>query len=161
MRKYETTVIAHPSLSQEERQPLFDKLTKLLSDGKGLLIKLDEWGQKRLAYEIKKQTRGYYVFLEFCGDGALVKELERNMRLDDQVLKYMTICTAQEIDEEKVKAEIEASKQQEKAQSDLMRQESVSESNSEILAEETPEPASDQDDVSGSNEKEGDTNGSV
>jgi len=161
MRRYETTVIAHPTLSQEERQPFFDKLTKLLSDGQGLLIKFDEWGQRRLAYEIRKQTRGYYVFLEFGGDGTLVKELERNIRLDDRALKYMTICTAQEVDEEKVKAEIEASKQQEEAQSDLIQEESLSESNSETLAEETPEPASGQDDATGSNEKEGDTNGSV
>ncbi len=161
MRRYETTIIAHPSLSPEERQPFFDKLTKLLSDGKGLLIKFDEWGQKGLAYAINKQTRGYYIFLEFCGDGTLVKELERNIRLDDRALKYMTICTVREVDEEKVKAEIEVSKQQEETQSDLTQEESLSESDSETLIEETPEPASDQEDASGSNEKEGDANGSV
>ena len=113
MRRYETVVIAHPSLSQEDRQPLLDKLTDLIPEPQGLLIKLDPWGQKRLAYEIKKQTRGFYILVEYCGDGALVKELERNIRLDDRALKYMTVCIEPEVDLEKVKAEIEAAKQAE------------------------------------------------
>jgi small subunit ribosomal protein S6 len=108
MRRYETIVISHPSLSQEERQPFFDKLTDLISEGEGLLVKTDEWGQKRLAYEIKKQTRGYYVLLEYCGNGTLVKELERNIRLDDRSLKYMTVCVAEDVDRQKVEEEIEA-----------------------------------------------------
>jgi small subunit ribosomal protein S6 len=113
MRRYETVVIVHPSLSQEERQPLLEKLTNLIPEPQGLLIKLDPWGQKRLAYVIKKQTRGFYVLLEYCGDGALVKELERNIRLDDRALKYMTVCIDPEVNLEKVKTEIEAAKQAE------------------------------------------------
>jgi small subunit ribosomal protein S6 len=111
MRRYETIVIVHPSLSQEDRQPFFDKLTNLIPEPQGLLIKFDQWGQRRLAYEIKKQTRGFYVLAEYCGDGALVKELERNLRLDDRALKYMTVCIDQEVNLEKVKAEVEAAKQ--------------------------------------------------
>ena len=110
MRKYETIIIAHPSLSQEERQPFFDKLTNLISKGEGLLVDVNDWGQKRLAYEIKKQTRGYYVRLEYCGRGDLVREMERNIRLDDRALKYMTVCIANEIDVEEVKAEMEKRK---------------------------------------------------
>jgi small subunit ribosomal protein S6 len=106
MRRYETVFIANPSLSQEERQPLFDKLTQLISDGQGLLVKFDEWGVKSLAYEVKKHTRGYYVLTDFCGDGPLVKELERNMGLDDRFLKYMTVCTAKEVDDEQIQTEI-------------------------------------------------------
>ena len=106
MRRYETVFIANPSLSQEERQPLFDKLTQLISDGQGLLVKYDEWGVKSLAYEVKKHTRGYYVLTDFCGDGPLVKELERNMGLDDRFLKFMTVCTAKEVDPDQIQAEI-------------------------------------------------------
>jgi small subunit ribosomal protein S6 len=115
MRRYETIVIAHPSLSQEERQPFFDKLTDLISDPQGLLVRVDEWGQKKLAYEIKKQTRGYYVLMEYCGDGVLVKELERNARLDDRALKYMTVCIGTDVDVDKIKAELEAAKKAEAA----------------------------------------------
>jgi len=113
MRQYETIVILHPSLSQEDRQPFLDKVTSLIPEPQGLLIKLDEWGQKKLAYEIKKQTRGFYVLAEYCGDGALVREFERNLRLDDRALKYMTVCIDQDVNLEKVKAEIEAAKKEE------------------------------------------------
>ncbi len=113
MRKYETVFIANPDLSDEERQPLFDKLQNLISQGSGLVIKFDEWGHKRLAYEVKKQTRGYYVQVEFCGDGSLVNELERNLRLDDRVLKYMTVLQERAVDLEAIKAELKAAKEQE------------------------------------------------
>jgi small subunit ribosomal protein S6 len=113
MRRYENVFIVNPELSEEQQQPLFDKLKGLLSEDQGMLVKFDEWGHKRLAYEIKKHTRGYYVLMEFCGDGALVKEIERNMRLDDRVLKYMTVLKDETVDVEAVKAEIEAAKEQE------------------------------------------------
>jgi small subunit ribosomal protein S6 len=113
MRSYETVFIVNDELSEEQRQPLFDKLKGLVSEDQGMLVKFDEWGHKRLAYEIKKHTRGYYVLMEFCGDGALVKEIERNMRLDDRVLKYMTVLKDKAVDVEAVKADIEAAKEQE------------------------------------------------
>jgi small subunit ribosomal protein S6 len=91
MRRYETVFIVNPELSEDQHQLLFDKLNGLVPEDQGMLVKLDEWGNKRLAYEIKKHTRGYYVLMDFCGDGALVKEIERNLRLDDRVLKYMTV----------------------------------------------------------------------
>jgi len=113
MRRYETVFIVNPELSEEQRQPLFDKLKGFVSEDQGMVVKFDEWGHKRLAYEIEKHTRGYYVLMEFCGDGALVKEIERNMRLDDRVLKYMTVLKEKAVDVEAVKAEIEAAKEQE------------------------------------------------
>ena len=113
MRSYETVFIVNAELSEEQRQPLFDKLKGLVSEDQGMLVKFDEWGHKGLAYEIKNHTRGYYVLMEFCGDGALVKEIERNMRLDDRVLKYMTVLKDKAVDVEAVKADIEAAKEQE------------------------------------------------
>ena len=140
MRRYETIVILHPSLSQEDRQPFLDKLTGLIPEPQGLLIKLDEWGQKRLAYEIKKQTRGFYVLTEYCGDGALVRELERNLRLDDRTLKYMTVCIDQDVDREKVKAEIEAAKKE--AALRASEQEPTAPVAAQGSSEETPEQGS-------------------
>ena len=112
MRTYETVFIVNPELSEEQRQPLFDKLKGFVSEDQGMVVKFDEWGHKRLAYEIAKHTRGYYVLMEFCGDGALVKEIERNMRLDDRVLKYMTVLKEKAVDVEALKAEIEAAKEE-------------------------------------------------
>lgn len=165
MRRYETIFIAHPSLSQEERQPLFDKLANLISDAQGLLVKFDEWGQKRLAYEINKETRGYYVLMDFCGDGSLVNELERNLRLDDRALKYMTVCIAKEVDEEQVKVEIEAAKaaDEEMSQPDLVDEVAETDTGEEEVPKDTPEPttpAEDSEEMPQSSEEET-TNGRI
>ncbi|MEE9566886.1 MAG: 30S ribosomal protein S6, partial [Desulfobacteria bacterium] len=115
MRRYETVFIVNPELSEDQHQLLFDKLNGLVPEDQGMLVKLDEWGNKRLAYEIKKHTRGYYVLMDFCGDGALVKEIERNLRLDDRVLKYMTVLKDETVDLEALKAEMEAAEKMEAA----------------------------------------------
>ena len=143
MRRYETVFIVNPSLSQEESQPLFDKLTDLIVAHQGLMVKFDEWGQKRLAYEIKKQTRGYYILLDFCGNGSLVKELERNMRLDDRVLKYMTVCVTKDVDEEAIRTEIKAAEEAAKVKAssaDAGEDAAASEAEEQALPGETPAP---------------------
>lgn len=114
MRRYETVFIVNPDLSEEQHQPLFEKLNGLVTDGQGLFVNMDEWGHKRLAYEVKKHTRGYYVLMDYCGDGTLVKEVERNLRLDDRVLKYMTVLKDRDIDLDALQAEIEAAKERKK-----------------------------------------------
>ncbi len=117
MRRYETIVIIDPKLSNEQRLPIFEKLKDLIVQQSGFLVIVDEWGDKRLAYEIKKRSHGYYVRLDFCGTGALVNEIERFFRIDDRVLKYMTVLLDKDADVEKIKeqmaeAEAEASKKQ-------------------------------------------------
>jgi len=171
VRMYETTVIVNPALSQEERQSLLDKLTNLISDAQGLLVKFDEWGEKRLAYEIKKETRGYYVLMEFCGGGSLVKELERNLRLDDRALKYMTVCIDKEVDPERVKAEIEAAaKEEEESKPEPVQEVAAVQAQEDAPPEETPpeetsEPTTGETEVqenhAQSSEKEEAANGSV
>ena len=171
MRRYETTVIVNPALSQEERQSVLDKVTNLISDAQGLLVKFDEWGEKRLSYEINKETRGYYVLMEFCGDGSLVKELERNLRLDDRALKYMTVCIDKEVDPERLKAEIEAAaKEEEESKPEPVQEVAAVEAQEEAPPEETPpeetsEPTTGetegQENQEQANEKEEPANGSV
>ncbi len=115
MRRYETIVIIDPDLSNEQRLPVFERLKDLIVRQGGFLVIVDEWGDKRLAYEIKKRSRGYYVRLDFCGTGALVNEMERFFRIDEKVLKYMTVLLDKDADVEKIKdqmAEAEASKEQ-------------------------------------------------
>ncbi|NVM57715.1 MAG: 30S ribosomal protein S6 [Desulfobacterales bacterium] len=161
MRRYESVFIANPDLSKEECQPLFDKLNNLISDGHGFVVKFDEWGHKRLAYEIKKHTRGYYVLMEYCGDGALVRELERNMRLDDRVLKYMTVLLEKKVDVEALKGEIEAAKEQE-SKPELTQAVSQSEEKEAAAAPEASEPTAPEtemaEDTSTSSEQEEPTN---
>ena len=106
MRRYETFIIIDPDLSDEERSPIFEKVKDLIKQEECLLVTLDEWGGRRLAYEIKKKSRGYYVRLDYCGTGKLVNEMERFSRIDDKVMKYMTVLLDKHADIELIKEEI-------------------------------------------------------
>ena len=106
MRRYETVFIVDPDLNEDERKQRFDKILDLITTMKGAIIEVDEWGSKRLAYEIKKKTRGHYMRLDYCGTGELVAEIERNCRIDDKTLKYMTIILQDNADPEKIKVEL-------------------------------------------------------
>lgn len=110
MRRYETIVIVDPDLSEPERNQRFDKILDLINQMKGALIESEDWGGKRLAYEIRKKTRGHYMRFDFCGTGELVAELERNCRIDDKFLKYMTIILQDNADPERIKVELEESR---------------------------------------------------
>jgi len=108
LRRYETVFIALADLSDEDVNSLIERTTSIISGLKGLVVKVDRWGKKRLAYEIKKQTRGYYVLIEYAGTSAIVNELERNLKIDDKVLKYMTIIKSEHVDVEALEKEIAA-----------------------------------------------------
>jgi small subunit ribosomal protein S6 len=118
MRRYETIAILDPELSEEGRAPVFDRLTQLIPEQNGFLVKLDEWGARKLAYDIKKKSRGYYVCVDLCGDGALVSEMERFFRIDDRVLKYMTVVLDKDVDLEALKAEIAEAEAEAKAKAE-------------------------------------------
>lgn len=106
MRRYETIIIIDPDLSDEGRAPVLDRVTELIAQFDGALFLVDEWGSKSLAYEIKKKTRGYYLRVDYCGSGALVSEIERHFRIDDRVLKFMTVLLDKDVDPEKILADI-------------------------------------------------------
>lgn len=111
MRRYETIVIADPDIPEDQRTPLFERMKEIIDQQGGFLIDMDEWGRRKLAYEIKKKPRGYYVRLEYCGMGPAVDELERFFRIDDRVLKFMTILLDADADVDAIRtrmAEAEA-----------------------------------------------------
>jgi small subunit ribosomal protein S6 len=106
MRRYESIVIIDPDLSAENREPFVEKVKDVITQQGGYLAFVDEWGEKKLAYEIKKKERGYYVRFDLCGNGALVDEMERFFRIDDRVMKYMTVLLEKQADIETIKQEI-------------------------------------------------------
>lgn len=108
MRMYETIFIADPDLQDEVRKTLFEKFKNILVQEGGILANFDDWGNKKLAYEIAKKSRGHYVCMTYGGTGAIITELERNFRLDDKVLKYMTILLEKDVDPEALKQQIDA-----------------------------------------------------
>ena len=105
MRRYETFVIINPDLSLEQREPLIGRVEELITQMDGFLVNKDDWGERKLAYDIKKKTRGYYLRFDYCGLAPLVNEIERFLRIDDRALKYMTVLLNKDVDLEKLKAE--------------------------------------------------------
>jgi len=105
MRRYETFVIVDPDLSQDQRGQVIQRVEELITQMDGFLVFMDDWGERKLAYDIKKRTRGYYVRFDYCGLSPLVDEIERFFRIDDRALKYMTVLLDKAADLEKIKEE--------------------------------------------------------
>ena len=91
MRKYETIFIVNPDLNEDDRKDLIEKVKAIIDSHQGETLKVDEWGIRKLAYEVKKMSKGHYVLLHYLGGSPVLKELERNLRLMDDVLKYQTV----------------------------------------------------------------------
>ncbi|WFS61344.1 30S ribosomal protein S6 [Pseudodesulfovibrio thermohalotolerans] len=91
---YETLVLLSPELAQEDRSSILDGLTGIIERDGGKMVETDDWGMRQLAYPVQKQTRGYYVRMVFEAPGALVAELERNIRITDGIFKFMTVKLA-------------------------------------------------------------------
>lgn len=105
MRYYETLYIINPDLPEDGYREVVTKFTDLVDKNKGVVTKVDEWGIKTLAYEVKKFSRGSYVLLQYCGEPGITAELKREMSLDDRILKYQTIKLSDDADPEALKAE--------------------------------------------------------
>ena len=108
MRRYETIFILRTNAGEDEINRVVESTSKIILDEKGTIIELDKWGMKKLAYLIKKESLGYYVYCDYAGTPAAVSEIERKFRIDDTVLKYMTIKTAASITEEDIQEALAA-----------------------------------------------------
>jgi small subunit ribosomal protein S6 len=111
LREYETIYILRPDLSEDEITGVKEKVTNIFSREEGHVLHQDIWGKKKLSYEIKKQPKGIYVHLSYLGGPAAIKELERNLRLMEPVLKYQTLRVATDVDVERRLAERDAEEQ--------------------------------------------------
>ena len=90
MNKYESVIIINPSVDEEGIKSLVQKFTDLINT-EGKLEKADELGRKKLAYEIQKNTEGFYVVFYFEANPSLISELERIYRITDEIIKFMTV----------------------------------------------------------------------
>ncbi|MBW6519868.1 MAG: 30S ribosomal protein S6 [Desulfoarculaceae bacterium] len=113
MRRYETIFILRPNLGEEEINTLIDNTNAIILKEGGTIINLDRWGLRKFAYPIKKESQGTYILCDFATEPAAVFEMERKFRIDDSVLKYMTVKLADDITEEKIEqAKIEITTRQ-------------------------------------------------
>nr|WP_319492104.1 30S ribosomal protein S6 [uncultured Desulfobacter sp.] len=146
MRKYETVFIADPDMSDQAREELLERVSGIIERENGILLNADEWGLKKLSYEIKKKLRGYYVCLTYGGTGELVTELERNFRLSDLIMKFMTILVTEHVTEESLKQEAEEAKETARLSKEAAASQEE-DADQEDADDQEEENADDQDDV--------------
>jgi len=91
MRDYELTLVIDPDLTSENQKKLITKTKKIITDLKGKAGKTDEWGKRELAYPIKKKTLGYYFFLESKLPEKGLGELEKKLKLEEGVIRYLLV----------------------------------------------------------------------
>lgn len=110
VREYETVYVLKPDLPAEHGPKMVEKVTKAIERQSGTLLGIDEWGKKKLAYDIAKNNRGVFVQVGYCGGGKLVDEVERELRLDDGILRHFTVKLADAVDAETRKKEYATTK---------------------------------------------------
>jgi small subunit ribosomal protein S6 len=92
MRRYETLVVLNPELPEAQTRETVDRARRLLTESGAEDFQVQEWGMRDLSYEIRRQKRGYYVLLEYNATPPLVKELERNLKIADEVLRFISVA---------------------------------------------------------------------
>lgn len=91
MRQFETLLLFSPELSAENRESILKGIIAIIEREGGKVTEVDQWGMRDLAYPVQKQMRGYYIRLVYEGPGALVAELERNLRITEGIFKFLTV----------------------------------------------------------------------
>ncbi|WP_035215808.1 30S ribosomal protein S6 [Desulfobulbus elongatus] len=105
MRHYETTYILRPNLGEDQCTEIIDRTNAIVTNDGGAIICLERWGIKRLAYEINREVQGYYVYMNYAAPGKTVDEIERIFRIDDRVLRYLTVKLGDSMNAEAIEAE--------------------------------------------------------
>jgi small subunit ribosomal protein S6 len=126
MKRYETIYVANSNLEDDALEEVFAKFSDIIEKKKGSIVKTDDWGKRKLAYEVKRFDKGHYVLLDFCGFPEVVAELERNLKLDDRILKYMTVKIADEVEPTDISIETKEKKDESESQAGDERDESIS-----------------------------------
>ena len=90
MTLYETIFVVHPEKGPRVKE-FIEKFKKVIESKEGTVAQVDEWGARDLAYRIEKQGKGFYTLLRYHTTGAGVEELERNLKLTDGILRYLTV----------------------------------------------------------------------
>ncbi len=91
MKKYETIFILDANLEEEQAQTALEKVKGIITQANGEILKVEDWGKRKLAYEVNKKDKGHYILIHFSGSPALLSELERNFRVMDAVIKFQTV----------------------------------------------------------------------
>ena len=114
-RRYETVFILPSDSDEGKKKDILDRLDGVVEKGGGIRIKREDWGVRRLAYLVKNQPKGHYFLLDFVGTSQIVAELERHMRMLEDVYRFLTVKTDDRVDLEAAKKEQAEEKDKEAA----------------------------------------------
>ena len=109
MEFYESLFIIRPSLSDEDTTALIDKMKGVAEKSGATMLQAENWGRKKLAYEVKRERKGTYVFFYFKGPSPVVGELERSYRLEDSIIKFLTVRLEEEPTPRRTASEVQES----------------------------------------------------
>ncbi len=107
-REYELVYIVRPDVEEDAVAAVQERSTKVISDQGGSILGVDDWGIRKLAYDIAKYSKGHYVLIRFLSDASAIAELERNLRIDDRVVRFLTVKVEDRVHVETRIAEAEA-----------------------------------------------------
>jgi small subunit ribosomal protein S6 len=93
LRRYETLMVLHPEMPEAQVRETIDRAKRLIEDSGGKVHEIQEWGIRELAYPIRKLHRGYYVLAEYESGADTVRELERTLKIADEVLRFVSVAT--------------------------------------------------------------------
>ncbi|MBN1574437.1 MAG: 30S ribosomal protein S6 [Deltaproteobacteria bacterium] len=96
MRTYETIIVLDPDLSDEDNEKVIKKIEGVIESQKGSIVFIDHWGKRKLAYRVKKKFKGDYYRFIYYGSGNIISVLERNLRITEEVYKFLTVKIADE-----------------------------------------------------------------
>lgn len=104
MRRYECVVVMDPEVPDDDVRLFTERFGNVIKTGGGEIIKIEDWGLKRLAYLVRKKERGRYILFDFVGIPTLITEMERQLKIADEVMKYLSVKLDEEVDLEAFKA---------------------------------------------------------
>ena len=126
-RNYETVFITSPNATEQRLSEINTKNQQIIESSQGKILHLDDWGKKKLAYPIRKEFKGHYFCLTYKADTKCVAELERNMRINEDVVRFLTVKIDEKVDPMaaiaayKVRLEAHAKREKERAERDAER----------------------------------------
>ena len=91
MNKYELAVVISAKIEDDERAATFEKVQRIITKHGGTITNVDEWGKKRLAYEVQKMREAFYYFIQFEGEATVPAEIESRVRLMENVVRYLVV----------------------------------------------------------------------
>lgn len=144
LRRYETIFIVRADLQSDEMSSRIDHYAEIITGMNGTIVKVENWGRRRLAYPIEKRREGVYIRIDFVAQFKAVSEVERNFKIDENVMRFQTVKLEDKVNMEEIEREIadalkkeEEQRKEEQKKEELKTEETVSKTADEEA--ETPE----------------------